>query len=130
MLAFFTPFITGSIDYRYGYVFAGCNAAAAFLVYFFLIESAGRTIEEVDAAYLLYVDPRKSSSFNPEDIGGLNGLGTDNLFLTRGGRGIQKRGEAGREEDAEQVENAGVLGGNVTDVSGGNQLIESSGAVR
>jgi len=108
MLAFFTPFIVGDIDYRYGYVFAGCNAAAALVVYFFLIESAGRTIEEVDAAYLLYVNPRKSSKWNPEDAGDLNGLGTDSMFLDRGGRNIQKRGNG--EGPAEQVENTGVLG--------------------
>jgi len=28
LLAFFTPFITGAIDFRYGYVFAGCNVLA------------------------------------------------------------------------------------------------------
>lgn len=36
LLAFFTPFITGSINFSYGYVFAGCNLAAAITVYFFL----------------------------------------------------------------------------------------------
>lgn len=130
MLAFFTPFITGAIDYRYGYVFAGCNFAAALLVFFFLIESAGRTIEEVDAAYLLYVNPRKSAHWNPDEAGGVIGVNTDSMFLDRGGRNIQKRHEAGREGDAQQVEHAGVLGGNVTDVSGSGQPIESSGGVR
>lgn len=61
MLAFFTPFITGDIDYAYGYVFAGCNLAASVAVYCFLIESSGKMFEEVDAMYLLYVNPLKSA---------------------------------------------------------------------
>ena len=36
LLAFFTPFITNNINFAYGYVFAGCNLAAFFVVYFFL----------------------------------------------------------------------------------------------
>lgn len=36
LIAFFTPFITNDIGFKYGYVFAGCNLAAAFTVYFFL----------------------------------------------------------------------------------------------
>ena len=51
-IGFFTPFIVGDIDFRYGYVFAGCNLLAAVIVYFFVIEGQGRTIEEIDTAYL------------------------------------------------------------------------------
>ena len=51
LLAFFTPFITSAIDFRYGYVFAGCCAAASFTVYFFLLEGSGRTLEEIDSMY-------------------------------------------------------------------------------
>ena len=36
LLAFFTTFITSDIGFAYGYVFAGCNLAAVFVVYFFL----------------------------------------------------------------------------------------------
>ncbi|KAI5301838.1 hexose transporter hxt1 [Ascosphaera pollenicola] len=63
LLGFFTPFITGAIDFRYGYVFAGCLAMAFFTVYFFVIETAGRTIEEVDTMYRLKVKPWKSADF-------------------------------------------------------------------
>jgi len=38
LLAFFTPFITSAIDFRYGYVFAGCNILGGLLIYFFVIE--------------------------------------------------------------------------------------------
>jgi MFS transporter, SP family, sugar:H+ symporter len=95
MLAFFTTFITSAIDFRFGYVFAGCNLLGAIIVYFFLMESSQRTLEEVDTMYLTNVSPRKSAKWNPKDAGGL--VTTDNLYLNKGGRNIQKRDEANRE---------------------------------
>jgi MFS transporter, SP family, sugar:H+ symporter len=47
LLAFFTPFIVGDIDFRYGYVFAGCNVLGGLIIFFFVIEGQGRTLEEV-----------------------------------------------------------------------------------
>ncbi|KIV80032.1 hypothetical protein PV11_07565 [Exophiala sideris] len=61
LLAFFTPFITGAIDFRYGYVFAGCNVLGFLLIYFFVIEGQGRTLEEIDTMYLLSVKPWTSA---------------------------------------------------------------------
>ena len=72
LIAFFTPFITGAIDFRYGYVFAACCAAAAITVYFFLLEAQGRTLEEVDSMYLLHVKPWKSQQYVPPDGRGKN----------------------------------------------------------
>jgi SP family sugar:H+ symporter-like MFS transporter len=95
MLAFFTTFITSAIDFRYGYVFAGCNLLAAIVVYFFLMESSQRTLEEVDTMYLTYVSPRKSAKWDSEEAGGL--VTTDNLYLSKGGRNINKTIEANRE---------------------------------
>ena len=66
LLAFFTPFITSAVDFRYGYVFAGCCAAASITVYFFLLETQGRTLEEIDKMYILGVEPWKSSKYVPE----------------------------------------------------------------
>lgn len=63
LLAFFTPFIAGAIDFRYGYVFAGCNILAGIGVYFFVIEGQGRTLEEIDTMYLLGVQPWKSAEY-------------------------------------------------------------------
>lgn len=63
LLSFFTPFIVSSIDFRYGYVFAGCLALAAAVVFFGVIEGRNRTLEEIDAMYLLKVTPWKSASF-------------------------------------------------------------------
>ncbi|EEU38114.1 uncharacterized protein NECHADRAFT_71510 [Fusarium vanettenii 77-13-4] len=65
LLAFFTPFITKDIDFRYGYVFAGCNVLGGLLVYFFVIEGQGRTLEEIDTMYLERVNPMKSAKWTP-----------------------------------------------------------------
>lgn len=63
LLAFFTPFITKDIDFRYGYVFAGCNVLGGLIVYFFVIEGQGRTLEEIDTMYLEKVPPWNSSKW-------------------------------------------------------------------
>lgn len=63
LIAFFTPFITDAIGFAYGYVFAGCCFAALVVVYYFLIESKGRTLEEVDSMYLLRVKPWASRTW-------------------------------------------------------------------
>lgn len=65
LIAFFTPFITSAIDFQYGYVFAVCNAIGGLIVYFFLIEGQGRTLEEIDTMYIERVPPRKSSKWVP-----------------------------------------------------------------
>ncbi|KAJ5621824.1 hypothetical protein N7528_005056 [Penicillium herquei] len=63
LISFFTSFITADIDFAYGYVFAGCMFVAAFVIYFFVIEGRGRTLEEVDHMYVNHVKPWKSSSY-------------------------------------------------------------------
>ncbi|KAF3398393.1 High-affinity fructose transporter ght6 [Penicillium rolfsii] len=74
LLAFFTPFIVSAIDFRFGYVFAGCLFLAAGLVYFSVIEGQGRTLEEIDTMYLMKVKPWKSSKFVfPADPGVIRG---------------------------------------------------------
>jgi SP family sugar:H+ symporter-like MFS transporter len=73
LLAFFTPFITGAIDFRYGYVFAGTNILGGLIVYFFVIEGQGRTLEEIDTMYLLGVKPWESAKYvvpSLEEMGG------------------------------------------------------------
>lgn len=54
LLAFFTPFITKNIQFRYGFVFAACNLTGAVIVYFFLYESSELSLESVD---MMYCDP-------------------------------------------------------------------------
>ncbi|ROV91207.1 hypothetical protein VMCG_09373 [Cytospora schulzeri] len=65
LLAFFTPFITKDIDFALGYVFAGCNLIGGLMVYFFVIEGQGRTLEEIDTMYLERVSPRQSAKWVP-----------------------------------------------------------------
>ena len=60
LIAFFTPFITDAIGFAYGYFFGGCCFVAVVVVFLFLIESKGRTLEEVDTMYLLRVKPWES----------------------------------------------------------------------
>lgn len=69
LISFFTPFISASIDYAYGYVFAGCCFTGIFVTYFFVNETQGRTLEEVDTMYVLHVTPWKSAEWEaPEGI--------------------------------------------------------------
>ncbi|KAJ5605302.1 hypothetical protein N7510_010456 [Penicillium lagena] len=63
LISFFTTFITSAIDFAYGYVFAGCLFVATLVVYFFVIEGKGRTLEELDWMYVNKVAPWKSSEF-------------------------------------------------------------------
>ncbi|KAI5920903.1 general substrate transporter [Camillea tinctor] len=60
MISFFTRFITDSIHYWYGLVFAGCCLALVVIVYFFVIETKDRSLEEIDTMYILHVNPIKS----------------------------------------------------------------------
>lgn len=52
-----TRFITDAIDYLYGLVFAGCCAALFLIVFFFVIESKDRTLEEINQMYIDRVNP-------------------------------------------------------------------------
>ena len=65
LIAFFTPFIVSDIGFKYGYVFAGCNFAAVLIVYFFVCETQGRSLEEIDTMYISKVKPWKSSKWAP-----------------------------------------------------------------
>ena len=79
LIAFFTPFITSAIDFRYGYVFAACCGAASITVYFFLIEAQGRTLEEIDTMYIKHVTPWKSKSYKTpvQDEGSTDDVGKE-----------------------------------------------------
>ena len=65
LIGFFTPFITSDIHFYYGYVFMGCLVFAFFYVYFFVPETKGLTLEEVDEMYAEGVLPWKSESWVP-----------------------------------------------------------------
>ena len=64
LISFFSTFITDAIDYFYGLVFAGSCAALFFVVYFFMMETKGRSMEEVDWMYAGKVSPIGSSKWD------------------------------------------------------------------
>ncbi|OJJ43003.1 hypothetical protein ASPZODRAFT_19980 [Penicilliopsis zonata CBS 506.65] len=65
LLSFFTPFITGDIDFAYGYVFAGCLVVAVLVVYFCVLEGKGKTLEEMDMMYIMRIPAWRSSKWVP-----------------------------------------------------------------
>ena len=91
LLAFFTPFITGSIGFAYGYVFAGCNLAAVVIVFFFLPETSGKSLEQIDSMFLSRVVPWKSSHWTDGD--GAGDMRRGSLHLTRTDSGTASAGE-------------------------------------
>lgn len=65
LISFFTPFITSAIHFYYGFVFTGCLLFSFFYVYFFVNETKGLSLEEVDELYASGVVPWKSSKWVP-----------------------------------------------------------------
>jgi SP family sugar:H+ symporter-like MFS transporter len=70
LISFFTTFITNAIHYFYGLVFGGCCLALFFIVYFFMMETKDRSLEEIDTMYTSGVSPRKSANWKPSDVQG------------------------------------------------------------
>ncbi|SCW01228.1 LAFE_0D07932g1_1 [Lachancea fermentati] len=65
LIGFFTPFITSAINFYYGYVFMGCLVFMYFYVLFFVPETKGLTLEEVQEMWEEGVLPWKSDSWVP-----------------------------------------------------------------
>ncbi|CCK70275.1 sugar porter family MFS transporter KNAG_0D05370 [Huiozyma naganishii CBS 8797] len=65
LLGFFTPFITGAINFYYGYVFMGCLCFSWVYVFFFVPETKGLSLEEVNIMWEESVLPWKSASWVP-----------------------------------------------------------------
>lgn len=63
LISFFTRFITDEIDYYYGLVFAVCCGALVFIVFFFMVETKDRTLEEIDTMFVTKVNPIHSESW-------------------------------------------------------------------
>ncbi|CCD25511.1 sugar porter family MFS transporter NDAI_0F01930 [Naumovozyma dairenensis CBS 421] len=64
-IGFFTPFITGAIDFYYGYVFMGCLVFAYCYVFAFVPETKGLQLEDVNVMWEEGVLPWKSASWVP-----------------------------------------------------------------
>ncbi|AET37552.1 sugar porter family MFS transporter Ecym_1317 [Eremothecium cymbalariae DBVPG len=65
LIGFFTPFITTAIKFYYGYVFMGSLIFSFFYIFFFVPETKGLTLEEVEEMWQEGVLPWKSSQWVP-----------------------------------------------------------------
>ena len=126
LIAFFTPYITAAIDYRYGYVFAACCFSGAVVVYFFLCESKGRSLEEIDTMYIMRVPPWKSTKWVAPEGDDL--VTADALYLEPGARNIRKSNAAGM-ESGQRVDNVPppTQQHGIHDVSGSGYRPEAAG---
>jgi SP family sugar:H+ symporter-like MFS transporter len=95
LISFFSTLITNEIDYFYGLVFGGCCFALFAVVYFFMIETKGRSLEEIDTMYILHVNPITSSKFDAASLRKDGLIDTDRLHMGAGGRTFSKAEQAG-----------------------------------
>lgn len=65
LIAFFSPFITSAIHFYYGFVFTGSLIFSFFFVYFFVYETKGLSLEEVDELYAANILPWQSTNWVP-----------------------------------------------------------------
>lgn len=93
-IGFATPFIEADIGFSYGYLFAAFNFLAVLVVFFFLPETSGKSLEEIDTMFLLEVKPWKSSKWMAPEGDEL--VTADQLRLSEGGQNIKKNDEAGQ----------------------------------
>ncbi|QDS76503.1 hypothetical protein FKW77_005550 [Venturia effusa] len=61
LIAFFTPFITAEIEYKFGFVFAAALLAGAVFAFAFVHETKDRSLEAIDQMILDGVKPWKSA---------------------------------------------------------------------
>jgi SP family sugar:H+ symporter-like MFS transporter len=82
LISFFSTLITDRIDYFYGLVFASSLVVLFFIVFFFMIETKDRSLEEIDTMYISDVNPITSAEWHapsleqerPPDTRGLQGV--------------------------------------------------------
>ena len=69
-------------------MFAGCNIAAGLVVFFFVMEGQGRSLEELDTMYILGVKPWHSAKWEAPITEELSGIrkeaGTDDTAMEDG----------------------------------------------
>ncbi|ABN66266.2 sugar transporter [Scheffersomyces stipitis CBS 6054] len=65
LISFCTPFIVNAINFKFGFVFTGCLLFSFFYVYFFVSETKGLSLEEVDELYAEGIAPWKSGAWVP-----------------------------------------------------------------
>ncbi|EPX71785.1 hexose transporter Ght5 [Schizosaccharomyces octosporus yFS286] len=110
LISFFTPFITNSIGFRYGYVFAACNLTGAIIIFLFAHETKGLTLEEIN---LVYTSGAKPWMPRPKNIGDYSRHQDEALEKSRGVRG----------ESSKFVEHAGASKDSVDSSAGSSSPI-------
>ncbi|EMD95151.1 hypothetical protein COCC4DRAFT_149482 [Bipolaris maydis ATCC 48331] len=95
IISFCSTLITDRIDYFYGLVFAVSLVILFFIVYFFMIETKGRSLEEIDTMYVLHVNPITSSKWDPSTLQKDGLVDTDRLHMGPGGRTFSKAEQSG-----------------------------------
>ncbi|CCD25512.1 sugar porter family MFS transporter NDAI_0F01940 [Naumovozyma dairenensis CBS 421] len=92
-IGFFTPFITGAINFYYGYVFLGCLVFSWFYVFIFVPETKGLQLDDINVMWEEGVLSWKSASWVPPSQRGdtydADALATDDkpLYKRMLGRG-------------------------------------------
>jgi SP family sugar:H+ symporter-like MFS transporter len=109
IISFCSTLITDEINYLYGLVFAVSLVLLFIIVYFFMIETKGRSLEEIDTMYMIHVNPITSSKWDPSSLQKDGLVDTDRLHMGAGGRTFSKAEQAGTHggilEPAERNEN-------------------------
>ncbi|KAJ4374868.1 hexose transporter hxt5 [Neocucurbitaria cava] len=96
LISFFSTMITNQIDYFYGLVFAVSLIFLFFIVYFFMIETKDRSLEEIDTMYMLHVNPITSAKWDASSLQKDGLVDTDRLQLGPGGRNFSKAEQSGQ----------------------------------
>ncbi|KAF2622206.1 hypothetical protein BU25DRAFT_480751 [Macroventuria anomochaeta] len=94
LISFFSTMTTDNIDYFYGLVFGECCFVLFFIVYFFMIETKDRSLEEIDTMYVLHLDPITSKKWTPESLHKKGLVDTRRLHMVPGGRSWSKAEQA------------------------------------
>lgn len=96
LISFFSTMITDQIDYFYGLVFAVSLVVLFFVVYFFMIETKDRSLEEIDTMFILHVNPITSAKWDASSLQKDGLIDTDRLQLGPGGRNFSKHEQSDR----------------------------------
>ncbi|KZM20180.1 hexose transporter hxt5 [Ascochyta rabiei] len=109
IISFVSTLVTDRIDYLYGLVFGVSCFLLFWVVYFFMIETKDRSLEEIDTMYMLHVNPITSAKWDSSSLQRDGLVDTDRLQMGPGGRSWSKAEQAGQRggvlEPAERQEN-------------------------
>ena len=95
IISFVSTLVTDQIDYFYGLVFGVSCFLLFWVVYFFMIETKDRSLEEIDTMYMLHVNPITSAKWDPSSLQKDGLVDTDRLQMGPGGRSWSKAEQAG-----------------------------------